>query len=212
MYIIVEGLDGSGKTTITDKLTEWMQSIGFPTIKWHEPGTPEIETLIQKTKELKLADELKGFETRFKSDLFAMLFTADRYLMLPELHELLDQGNHVIADRSYLSTFAYQNISGDELLGMLNLFVEEPDIVLYLDIKPEIAYNRIIERDRTANDPFEKLQNLKQVKNNYDDVLNYIPATIYYVNANQSPDQVFHDCQKIISKLLGVTPDGELSE
>lgn len=203
MYIVVEGMDGVGKTTMANNLVLKLQQEGYDAERWVEPTNPEIIELIEKAKQLKVPDSIKEYGARFKDDLFTCLFTADRYLKVPELLEKLDSGKIIISDRSYVSTLAYQYRCGLDLLTAATLFVVEPDLMIYLDADPRTAYNRIVARDKGTNDPFEKIQNLELVGDKYYEAMDYLPCETYIIDTEDATVQeVFEDCLKVVKELL----------
>lgn len=144
MFISIEGIDGSGKTTQAIRLSQWLEDLtGRKTIRTFEPGGWNGGKLF---RDFILAHN--GFSTL--SDL--LLFLADRSehvkrVIIPALTE----GHNVICERYNDSTLAYQsgghklNISvAESIIAACNF--PEPDIKIFLDIEPETAYSRITSR------------------------------------------------------------------
>lgn len=171
---------------------------------WQEPYLPETFSLIQKAKDMKFSDEMKPFEERIKNDIYNMVFSTDRYVMLPELCKEIDNGVTVIADRSFISTLCYQKMCGDDFLAQTSIFVEDPTIVILLDLEPDIAYNRIMRRDNGVIDPFEKKSNLERVRNDYLDVIDMIPSPVVVVDADRGVEEILADVVEIIHKITKV--------
>jgi dTMP kinase len=104
-YIVIEGPDGTGKTTQAKLLAETLQKQGYAARYVHEPGeTPmglELEKII---KNRKLARDPQ-------TDL--LLFTANRLEVYRQIiRPALDAGETIVADRNWLSSVAYQGIAG----------------------------------------------------------------------------------------------------
>jgi dTMP kinase len=141
-FIVLEGADGSGKSTHSRLLADYLNSRGISALVTAEPTKGQIGQKIRMV--------LKGSEHASAEEL-TQLFTEDRkehvdMLIIPAL----DSGKTVICDRFYYSTIAYQSVQGvDEgWISELNSFVPEPDIVILLEIDPEEADTRISGRER----------------------------------------------------------------
>lgn len=151
MFITIEGIDGCGKTTQSEKLSEWLEArTGHKTVRTFEPGG---------------WPEGKSFRNMILTGKFCamselLLFLADRSehvnrVILPALR----QGCNVICERWNESTMAYQS-GGHELNPsqvrriIRSCNFPEPDAKILLDISPETAIQRIKSRGNTS-DKFE---------------------------------------------------------
>jgi len=155
MFIVFEGIDGCGKSTHAKLLSEWMEGRGLDVWLTAEPTTGAIGELIRRA--------LSG-DIILDPRSLALLFTADRIEHDAQIRAALEDGCHVICERFFFSTVAYQAAQGvgrDWLLG-LNEFAAKPDIVLFLDVEPNAA------EDRTSTgEIFEKAGFLAKVKEEY---------------------------------------------
>ncbi len=135
MFIAIEGIDGSGKGTHTKKLNKWVKEKGHETHLTREPTAGEIGKLLRKS--LNVGDLDPKTE--------ALLFAADRAEHVKEIKQKLAEGVVVITERYFYSSIAYQSASGVGIkwLMELNRFVPIPDLVLFLDIPPEVGLERI---------------------------------------------------------------------
>ena len=144
MFITIEGIDGSGKSTQAIRLSRWLEDFtGRRTISTFEPGGwdggKSLREFILGSKGYSALSEL-------------LLFLADRSehvsrVILPALTE----GHNVICERYNDSTLAYQSgghklkiSDAERLIAACNF--PEPDIKIFLDIDPETAYSRITSR------------------------------------------------------------------
>ncbi len=159
MFIVFEGIDGAGKTTLSKKLAEFLLSRGIKTIPTGEPFDPNLREILKKK-------DLTPWEETF-------LFLTDRGIHVRELIlPKLGEGYTVISDRFYLSTFAYQGFGRGLPLGELKELNRrvvgdlKPDITFLVDLPPEEALKRI-ERDGRSADRFEKLEFLKKVREGF---------------------------------------------
>ncbi len=131
--IVLEGLDGSGKSTQIELLEQGLRRLGRRVLRTAEPTGSDAGALIR--------DALRGERTYTAAEL-AGLFLTDRicHNVDPEsgIAKALAEGTDVICDRYYYSSFAYQSIGAD--LGWImdmNLNcpqIARPDLCIFLDI------------------------------------------------------------------------------
>lgn len=148
-FITFEGIDGCGKSTQSEKFTKWFSEYtGLETVKTFEPGGWAGGKLL---RELVLSD--KNFDGL--PELF--LFLADRAghlnnVILPAL----ESNKNVICERYTDSTIAYQTsheINVEKIIASCEF--PEPDLTIFLDIAPELALQRVKNRNSNKNDKFE---------------------------------------------------------
>lgn len=147
IFITFEGGEGAGKTTQIKLLAEYMRKNNKPVELTREPGgcpkAEQIRELIVKGNVDDL-DEVSEF----------LLFSAARHEHVRQkIKPLLDNGNCVISDRFYLSSYVYQSFAG----GLDFDFVEnitkkvikncEPDLTIVLDINPIHGIARATQRE-----------------------------------------------------------------
>ncbi|MBK16803.1 MAG: dTMP kinase [Prochlorococcus sp. SP3034] len=169
-FIVIEGIDGCGKTTQIEALSKWLPQSGLMNknstlIKTREPGgTPFGE----KLREIILHND----KTNTPSDLTELLlYAADRAehvskVISPELNK----NNWVISDRFADSTLAYQGYGRNinrEIIKRLESIVcqgEKPDVTFLLDISPEESIRRRKNEvpDRIESEGIAFLKNVNQ--------------------------------------------------
>jgi len=153
-FIVIEGVGGAGKSTVSKKVFQKLQDEKIDAILTREPGgLPEAESIRELIFDLK-RDNLIGAENQ------AVLFSAARKLWMQQIVKpALAKGLVVIADRSYISTNAYQGVAegGDsaKILKITEIAMENrlPDLVVYLDIDASTAIKRNVKSK--GNDPFD---------------------------------------------------------
>ena len=160
VFIVLEGIDGSGKTTLAKALKERMEAKGFRTELTAEPTSGTIGSLLRSEK---IGDP--------KAE--TLLFIADRSCHTAEISSMLDEGISVISDRYYASTLAYQSAALEgpsfdyDLLEEMNrAVVREPDITILLDLDPEESAGRVSGRGERLS-KFERLEFQRRVRDNY---------------------------------------------
>ena len=104
MYIVLEGIDGVGKTTQTEKLKEWLEKRGFSVKTIVEPTDSDIGKIIRE-------ELLKPEATSdTNQQMLALLFAADRLTLKDEINQVKNnQQKILISDRSFYSSITYQN-------------------------------------------------------------------------------------------------------
>jgi len=197
-FAALEGGDGSGTTTqmsmLTERLKNSQKPIFFPTF---EPTDREIGKMLRAV--------LKKEITVLPRTL-AMLFAADRneHLYGPDgiLHRA-KKGELVVSDRYVLSSLVYQGIEcGDELPKALNSPFPAPEITIFLDIKPEIALERMKNRDTV--EIYEYLDFQKKVYEKYLSVLETYGKAggkVEIIDASKAPSEVADRVWSIITQM-----------
>jgi dTMP kinase len=199
LFIVFEGIDGSGKTTQSKLLFELFSKEGKQVIWTKEPTDGDIGSLLTnkylKEVDLPIVD--------------ALLFAADREEHLKDMViPALNQGKIVVSDRYYHSTLAYQQAQGLDLRWLLELnknFIK-PDLTIIIDLEPEMAIERI-EKDKKRKiedrKKFEKLEFLKKVRKNFLDLPKILKdEKIVVIDGNKGKEEVFEDVVKEIKKIL----------
>jgi dTMP kinase len=157
LFIVIEGIDGTGKSTQAKRLAEWFTSQGREVVLSREPTDgPWGKKLRESASTGRLAptEELE-------------YFLNDRRQHVDEvISPALAEGKVVILDRYYFSTMAYQGARGfdpQEIRQKNEMFAPVPDLLLILDLDVDAALLRIGVRGDTANE-FEKRGNLERCR------------------------------------------------
>lgn len=192
--IVIEGIDGSGKSTCAKNLTEKLNSINIKTIYTFEPTHSHYGA---KLREGMLSEDLDAEEE-------LLLFVKDRkehieYMIKPALEE----GYFIILDRYFYSSIAYQGAKGIDINRIMNLhkdFIVKPDIVFIFHLPIDIALNRIISK-RGIADRFENKTYLKKVDKIFH---SFNEPFIYHIDTDKDikiiNDELFNILEK--SKML----------
>ncbi len=196
MLIAVEGIDGAGKTTISRFIAELLEKRGFRVKVFKEPGSSEYGNKIRNSKERLSADEELE------------LFLKDREIDVKEnILPALKDGYAVVMDRYYFSNIAYQSargIDGNRIREMNEKIAPKPDLTILLDVDAEIAIERV--RKRGSLTPFEKVEYLKKVRENF---LKYADETIAVIDASKPLNEVKEEVRKVIEDFLKFKKDSD---
>lgn len=160
LFIVIEGIDGTGKSTQAKRLAEWFRASGREVVLSREPTDGPWGAKVRAsaaTGRLSPEEELQ-------------YFLNDRRQHVDEvIKPALSQGKVVILDRYYFSTMAYQGARGfdpSEIRRLNEAFAPVPDLLLILDLDVDDALARIGVRGDTANE-FEKRDNLESCRNTF---------------------------------------------
>ncbi len=195
-FIVIEGVDGAGKTTQIKKLAEALISQGKRVFITSEP-TCKAQSHAPTAVGSLIGDVLLG-RTEMTPSGMAALFLADRILHNtdPEngIKAALSRGEWVICDRYYYSSFAYQGKDTDlDWVIRQNLDcpdILKPDVCIFLDLAPEVARTRRDARE-TAQEIFERPE-VKQssIRDTFLSVFGKLDDNIRIIDADGSIDEV----------------------
>ncbi|OUJ18802.1 Thymidylate kinase Tmk [Methanonatronarchaeum thermophilum] len=195
--ITVEGIDGSGKSSLVQKLGE----------RFKEETDKQV-LLTKEPTDSWLGDSVReGLKREVDPLSEAFLFTADHIHHVRETIEpALKEGNIIISDRYSDSFYAYQGTTlQGELENPINYltdlrkdFTIIPDITVLLDIDPETSVKRI-KHDQIK---FENKKFLKKVTEKYNSIANKDTNRFIRINANQEIDQITEKAFQLIKNQL----------
>jgi dTMP kinase len=188
-FVAVEGIDGSGKSTVIGLLAEMLPRVYIT----REPSGGPIGRLIREWA-------LRGGSVDPHVD--ALLFAADRIEHYRrEIEPKLRENFLVVTERYIESSIAYQGAAGVsiEFVKYINSLVPRPDLTIILDVDPEIAIARIARRGGVEK--FEHVSFLRRVREIY---LRRAEEEGYpVVDASRPPDVVAREVANIIRTKLG---------
>jgi thymidylate kinase len=190
MLVTLEGLDGSGKTTVQEALRDHFPSATYtrePTETWYGEA-------VNRSIGTDDADSL--------AELF--LYTADHAAHLAEtIRPALDREELVISDRYSDSRYAYQGVTlegeitrpMEYIRGIHEAFTRPPDLTIYLDIDAQTAAARA-----GATNKFERVEYLAKVRQNYERLIDAEPDRFVRIDATQSPEDVIAQTEDAIER------------
>jgi len=191
LFIVFEGIDGGGKSTQIQMLSDFFESKGYEVERHMEPTHAAIGSL--------LWDYMRSKSRSFDPETEALLFAADRIEHGKVIKESLEKGKVVISDRYKHSSLAYQGAAGADVGWMqsLNKHALVPNLVILLDIDPDRSLERVSDRAKTV---FEEIEYLKKVRAEY---LRYAEmGELVVVDALQGLEEVHKDILTHIRKLV----------
>ena len=194
-FIVLEGLDGSGKTTQAILLKEFLDKKGYDAILLREPTEGSSGKKIRHL----LSNGRKGISPQEELN----LFIEDRKENLKKnITPAMKENKVIVQDRYYFSTIAYQGALGIEpqqIRAMNEAFALKPDLVFYLEIKPGLGLKRIETGRKEKRDAFEKENYLLKVKEIFD---SFNDSFIEKINGSLPLDSIQKNINEITIKKL----------
>lgn len=196
-FITFEGIEGSGKSTQSKKLHEFLLSQKIDSILTREPGGAKAS---ERIREILLADDLEKLEG--KTELL-LNFAARSEHIAKLIKPALLQNKNVICDRFFDSTFAYQgsafNLGFEIVQKVKDLAIGDfkPDITFLIDLPVKEAFARI--GTRSSNNRYEQmgLDFHQRVREGFLK-LNEENDRIVLIDGSQNPDEIFSQIINIL--------------
>ncbi|HEY1198957.1 MAG TPA: dTMP kinase [Thermoplasmata archaeon] len=188
-YIVIEGIDGTGKTELAARLVPPLLGRGHSISSFREPTDKFLRS------EFARLNKVDSFAA-------ALCLTVDRALLRPLIDRALEMGDIVIQDRSFYSSLAYQypGLSPETWREVDRIEREvalEPDLVLYLDAPVEVAMKRI--EARGQRNAFEDEPYLVKVKRKFEQL--FQPPRWVRINAGGTPEQTLEQAMNALLAL-----------
>lgn len=198
-FIVFEGIDGSGKSTQIQFLTDRLKREGIVCETTAEPSEGPIGVMIRQI--------LTG-ERKMDNRVIAAMFAADRldHILNEESGMLkkIEQGTTVVCDRYYLSNCAYNGVDMpmDWVMAANSQSIQilRPTVTVFVDLDPDVALDRI-RKNRQKTELFEKKSRLEKVRKNYFDMFEIVKdENIVIIDGNQPPEVM---AEEIWDKIKG---------
>lgn len=198
--ITLEGVEGSGKSTLINHIKDFLENRGKSIVVTREPGGIDIAEQIRSVI-------LDKKNTKMDGRTEALLYAAARRQHLVEkIIPSLNEDKIVLCDRFIDSSLAYQGYARglgiDEVLSINEFAIGNfmPNLTLYLDLDPEVGLSRIRKnKEREVNRlDLEEINFHNKVKEGYEEVLAKFSERIVRIDANQEIENVFSDIKKVL--------------
>jgi len=213
-FVVLEGVEGAGKTTQAGMLAEWLDEKGITHILAREPGGTEVGEAIRW-----VVQDRPELDVPWETEL--LLYVASRAAFVQQIvRPALERGELVIADRFSWSTFAYQGYGRGldlEAVRAVNAFGTgglEPDVYVIFDLDVsagrtrQAASGQADDRIELAGEDF-----LERVREGYHEMVAVEPRA-HLIDAGGSPDEVFERLKQVLAHALPETfaDDGVLTD
>ncbi|MGK3223876.1 dTMP kinase [Enterobacter soli] len=202
-YIVIEGLEGAGKTTARNLVVDTLKTLGIGEMVFtREPGGTQ---LAEKLRSLVLDIKSVGDEIITDKAEVLMFYAARVQLVETVIKPALAEGKWVIGDRHDLSTQAYQGggrgidqtmlaTLRDAVLGNFR-----PDLTLYLDVTPEVGLKRARARGELDRIEQESLDFFNRTRARYLELAGQ-DSSIRTIDATQSLDDVARSVRETVTQ------------
>lgn len=162
-FFVFEGIDGSGKSTVSRAITARLTAQGRPAVHTAEPTDSWVGQMVRRGN----AEAVSPFTE-------TLLYMADRAEHTALIAQWLEAGNYVVCDRYVGSTLAYQGVTLRPFLGNRAVdwlrevnrpYCITPTTAFFLEIDPDLAMDRL--GSRKGREKFEKIDFLRKVDQIY---------------------------------------------
>jgi len=191
VFICIEGIDASGKTTHAHRLVRSLRRRGVDAVYTTEPSPGDIGEFIRKY--------VLQRRRRVRTVIEAFLFAADRVDHLErKIKPALQQGKTVVSDRYVFSSLAYQGAAGLDLswIEEINKLAVPPDLGIFIDVPPEV----VVRRMRRKKSVMERLETQRKVRAVY---LKFVEnGRLVPVDGNRAKDEVAGDVLTLVLEVL----------
>ncbi len=199
-FITFEGCEGVGKSTQIRLLKEYIEKSGVKAIFTREPGGVPICEAVRGII-------LNKDYTEMSPICEALLYAASRAQLVREIIvPALESGKHVFCDRYVDSSFAYQGFArnlGLENIEAINSFATigaVPDVTIFLDLPPELAFSRKGGRDKTDRIELETIEFHKKVYEGYKAVAKKYPERVVCIKPLGSKIETHKEIVAVLKK------------
>jgi dTMP kinase len=205
-FIVFEGIDGCGKSSIISLLDLKFKKNKIPTYLTREPTDSPFGSLIHQFM-------IGRINTDHRT--IAAMFVADRIDHLTNningIKQIIDNGITVISDRYYFSSYAYHSvyIDMDWVINANKICFDilKPDLSIFIDTPPELCIKRL-EQDRFLKEKYEELEHLRKVRNNYLIAIDRLKniENVVVIAGDKTIEEIVNDCLDAIQKVIQVVP------
>ena len=193
LFIVFDGIDGSGKSTILAKMNEYLKNLGYEVVTTHEPSSSkyglEIKEVVNRKKEVSKEELLR-------------LFKLDREENVAhEVLPALDKKKIVICDRYYHSTLAY-DLEIEEWPKFLEGVIK-PDLTLIFDVNVTLGLTRITQKySEEKKTIFEEPEILDKTRQKFILMPRYLEENIEIIDASKTISEVLAKVKEEVMKVV----------
>lgn len=196
MFVSLDGIDGSGKSTQVALLADWAEQLGKPCVRFRDPGTTKLGEAVRD-----ILLNSKGIDISPRTE--TLLYMAARAQLVAEvIRPALAAGKWVISDRFLLANVAYQahgrELNAEELwrIGEFATDGVRPDLSIVVDVPVEVArvrMNRPKDRMESAEDGF-----LERVRQGFLLEAARDPQRIHVLSGIGSPQEIHEQITRFV--------------
>lgn len=198
-FVCFEGGEGSGKSTQSRRLTDWLTAQGYAVVLTFEPGDTEVG---RRLRDIVLSPQTGSLADRTET----LLYAADKAEHVETVvRPALERGEVVVTDRYVDSTIAYQGAGRDldaaevEQVARWATHDLRPHLTVVLDLEPEHGLGRFEERDRIEG---ESLEFHQRVRARFLELADADPDHYLVLDARGDVDEIEHRVRAAVEPLL----------
>jgi len=191
IFICIEGIDASGKSTQARWLVRNLRRRGFDAIYTTEPSKSEVGSFIRRY--------ILQRKKRVPAVVEALLFAVDRIDHVEsKIEPALESGKIVVSDRYVYSSLAYQGAAGLDVgwIEQINKMALPPDLAIYIDVPPEV----VVKRMRRRRSVMETLKNQRRVREIYMQLVR--EGHLVLIDGNRPASEVTQNILAVVLKRL----------
>lgn len=199
-FITIEGVEGAGKSTVIDSVSEQLEESGLTVWRTREPGGTHPGEAI---RDMLLNPEFSGMDARCE---LLLMFAARAQHLATLIRPALEKGDWVVCDRFTDATYAYQG-SGRQMdegpIEWLEQFVQHdlrPDLTVFLDVPVNVGLERAGSRSEPDRFESEKAIFFERVRNRYLEQARREPGRLRVVDASQSLEEVIVSVRALVKE------------
>ena len=202
LFIVFEGCDGSGKTTISQGVYNKLLELEYPVIYTREPGGIDIS---EQIRDIILDPQNTTMDDRTEALLYA---ASRRQHLIEKVLPAIEDNKIVICDRFVYSSLVYQGyargIGVDEVWKINDFAIEGrlPSRTIFLDIKPEVGLARISNREFKDRLDQESISFHSRVYDGYKEINKRFESNIEIFDANRTPEVIIDEISQYIVELI----------
>ena len=204
--IVLEGGEGAGKSTHARGIKAWLEQRGREVVQTREPGGSPLAEAIRGVV---LGDWPEGIDASTEA---LLIFAARAAHLHALIRPALEQGKDVVCDRFVDASYAYQGAArglGSNTIAQLEKLTLgrlRPDLVLLLDIDPQLGLQRAKRRGEENRFEAETLEFMGKVRTEYLRRARAEPARYAVIDASLPQEQVAADLQRELESRLSGQP------
>lgn len=191
IFICIEGIDASGKSTQARRLVRRLRRRGFDAIYTTEPSNGEVGSFIKRY--------VLQRKKRVPAVVEALLFAVDRIDHNEcEIEPALESGKIVVSDRYIYSSLAYQGAAELDIdwIKHINRMALPPDLAIFIDVPPEV----VVKRMKRRRSVMETLENQRRVREIYRQLVSEGHLTL--IDGNRPTSEVSRNILAVVLQQL----------
>jgi len=193
-FVTFEGIDGSGKSTISKEVYDRLKGMGYRVILTFEPTDTELGKIVKKC-----------IEENYDPIVTTFAFIADRIQHVKKIRKWIEENKMVLCDRYVDSTYAYQAVQLENIIEnpirwlkeLHDRFILKPDLTFLCLLDVDKALERIKGRRKLIS--FERKDFLKKVQKNYLYLASLEKERFVLLDTSRSIEEIVEEC---VDKIL----------